>query len=529
VTTHHTQTYDYLNNWLTSLQIVHFYFISINYNTCRLIIVNSVTLRSSYGLTTTLSSDCRLITTLCLVYEPIIMNSVTIRLTYGLIATVHSTYRPITMNSVTILHTKYTVNRVNSLVMHIEYTVNWTNSSNKWTKVLLIGSILQIDKSTVSWTNSFIKWLPNYSVYDTFCSVTLLLLLSILQYCDIMCVDETTIWLVCCVICVCILLGSSFRVTITLLFVRVVCITTTSFLLFVLTFEITSIVVLYIIVVAGYNVERMDAGSYLFAYSLLSSTPMMVYLCCVYYSSSTIDISICDHSIVTTCYLLLFVLFISKLPLIYVHYWLVRAHVGAPTYGSILLVSILLKLGWYGCYRYLVTLHCELSSDELLLVWLICGCIGALTLSSLSSNSKRVVALSNVSHISTTQTLSVGTGISITVCSLLVLVHSYSRDTMFLSVGVLFVVSYTRCIITTTDIVVILFIPFLYLLVIVLGLPLFVGLCVENTHWMFAWLTCYLSTVDSTVVTGIIVVCVETTYLCGVILCNHMVLIGWLT
>jgi len=166
-------------------------------------------------------------------------------------------------------------------------------------------------------------------------------------------------------------------------------------------------------------------------------------------------------------------------------------------------------------------------------VWSVCGCIGALTLSSLSSNNKRVVALSSGSHISTTQTFLIGVGISVTISLLLILICVYSRGTMFLSVGVLFVVLYPRCTIGITGIVInSLLIHFLCLLAIVLGLLPFVEVYAEMycivccVHGLL--LSYHLVTIDSVAITGI-VVCMEATYLCGVILCNHIVLIGWLT
>ena len=42
--------------------------------------------------------------------------------------------------------------------------------------------------------------------------------------------------------------------------------------------------------------------------------------------------------------------FIVKTPVFIFHSWLPKAHVEAPVYGSILLASLLLKLGTYGVY-----------------------------------------------------------------------------------------------------------------------------------------------------------------------------------
>jgi len=57
--------------------------------------------------------------------------------------------------------------------------------------------------------------------------------------------------------------------------------------------------------------------------------------------------------------------FLVKLPLLYVHIWLPKAHVEAPVVGSMFLAAVLLKLGGFGLLKLAPLLE---NSKELSLV-----------------------------------------------------------------------------------------------------------------------------------------------------------------
>ncbi|HTM47613.1 MAG TPA: NADH-quinone oxidoreductase subunit M [Bryobacteraceae bacterium] len=98
-----------------------------------------------------------------------------------------------------------------------------------------------------------------------------------------------------------------------------------------------------------------------------------------------------------------FVGFAIKVPMFPFHTWLPDAHVEAPTAGSVILASVLLKMGTYGFLRFSLPLLPQASADakivQILAVLSIVGIIYGALVSLMQHDWKKLIAYSSVSHL----------------------------------------------------------------------------------------------------------------------------------
>jgi NADH-quinone oxidoreductase subunit M len=95
--------------------------------------------------------------------------------------------------------------------------------------------------------------------------------------------------------------------------------------------------------------------------------------------------------------------FAIKVPMFPFHTWLPDAHVEAPTAGSVILASVLLKMGTYGFIRFSLPLLPKASVDHIIVgvlaVLSIIGIIYGALVSLMQQDWKKLVAYSSVSHL----------------------------------------------------------------------------------------------------------------------------------
>lgn len=202
----------------------------------------------------------------------------------------------------------------------------------------------------------------------------------------------------------------------------------------------------------GSRSRKLRAAYYLFYYTLVGSILMLLGLLYVYSELGTTCVyALHAHSFSDTeqlvLWLLFFIAFAVKVPVVPFHIWLPEAHVEAPTSGSVILAGILLKLGGYGFLRFVLPVFPEASSYYVPLV-LTLGSV-SVVYSSLTTlrqvDLKKIIAYSSVAHMSLglIGLFSLNTqGLEGSV--LLMIGHGIVSSALFLIVGVLYDRFHTR-------------------------------------------------------------------------------------
>nr|ALO70616.1 NADH deshydrogenase subunit 4 [Halyzia sedecimguttata] len=124
--------------------------------------------------------------------------------------------------------------------------------------------------------------------------------------------------------------------------------------LFYMFFEASLIPILILIMGWGYQPERIQAGMYMFFYTIMASLPMLLFIFFFYGNYFCLDFSFLNLNLSSiVLYFMMMVVFLVKLPMFMFHLWLPKAHVEASVAGSMILAGVMLKLGSYGLIRFI--------------------------------------------------------------------------------------------------------------------------------------------------------------------------------
>jgi NADH-quinone oxidoreductase subunit M len=231
------------------------------------------------------------------------------------------------------------------------------------------------------------------------------------------------------------------------------------FLLFFVFWE-TVLVPMYFIIAIWGGARRMYAAMKFIIYTMIGSVLMLLGILTLYfqhymqfhaYSFDIFELMRTQVPVTVAWWVFwaFFVGFAVKVPMFPFHTWLPDAHTEAPTAGSVVLASVLLKMGTYGFLRFSLPLLPESAKNptivNIMAVLSIIGIVYGALASLMQKDWKKLVAYSSVSHLGFC-TLGIfalnPAGISGSIIQQIN--HGISTGMLFLIVGVVYERRHTR-------------------------------------------------------------------------------------
>ncbi|HKJ14348.1 MAG: NADH-quinone oxidoreductase subunit M [Desulfobulbaceae bacterium] len=223
------------------------------------------------------------------------------------------------------------------------------------------------------------------------------------------------------------------------------------FVLFYILWE-AMLIPMYLLIAIWGGPRKIYASIKFFLYTLAGSVLLLVAIIALYMKNGTFSIPMMmgqDYSSVFQIYVFLafFLAFAIKVPMFPFHTWLPAAHVEAPTAGSVVLASVLLKMGTYGFLRFCLPITPEASIFFMpYILWLsIAGIIYGGFTALAQQDMKKLIAYSSVGHMGfVTLGIFVFNAHGIEGALLQMINHGVTTGALFIIVGMIYERTHSR-------------------------------------------------------------------------------------
>ncbi len=219
----------------------------------------------------------------------------------------------------------------------------------------------------------------------------------------------------------------------------------------------TLLIPMYLLIGVWGGPRRVYAAIKFFLYTLAGSVLLLVAILVLYVSAGAQSFDMLTLSRATYppwlqswVFWAFFAAFAVKVPMLPLHTWLPDAHVEAPTAGSVILASVLLKLGAYGFLRFSLPMLPDATRQ--FAAWVILLSVAAIVygacMALAQSDLKKLIAYSSVSHMGfVTLGIFVLNVHGVEGAVVHMVNHGVATGALFLCVGILYERTHSRAIV----------------------------------------------------------------------------------